>query len=121
MNTKDRFQDWTPIVLHKQISSTDAARSGHVISIPKYSTNSINKFIDDNEIHPINISTKEIGLVIQNGRKQKNLSQKDLDKLCNFPPNTCQLYENGKAVIVTEQLNKIAKHLGIKIPRHKKI
>ena len=47
----------------------------------------------------------------------KNYPQRELDNLCMFPKNTISKYENGKAIIDHNQLNRLEKELGVKLPR----
>lgn len=63
--------------------------------------------------------TLELSRQIQQARCAKNppLSQKDLDKKCNFPSNTVRDYENGTATVIPDQLNILSRELGVQLKR----
>jgi len=61
----------------------------------------------------------ELSIQIQQARcaMEPKVSQKDLDKKCNFPQNTIRDYENGTANVVPAQLNILSKILGVQLKR----
>jgi putative transcription factor len=125
-------QDWNTRVLKKDVKLTtdQKLKTGELAKVSRTGLNkSSGKSIlgskDANDFDPENISklptsTLELKHAIQEARKNKKMSQADLDKACNFPRNTIRDYENGKAVLVPDQLNKMNTVLGVKLPRPKK-
>jgi ribosome-binding protein aMBF1 (putative translation factor) len=63
--------------------------------------------------------TAELSKQIQQARcaKEPPLSQKDLDKKCNFPSNTVRDYENGTASVVPSQLAILSRELNVQLKR----
>jgi ribosome-binding protein aMBF1 (putative translation factor) len=122
----NNFQDWQSVTINTKITKPDAIRTGQFDTISKNVSNSNTSknptIIDpeDGSIPNVATATLDIGKQIQTARLSKNMTQKKLDQLCNFPPHTVQSYENSKAVLKTDELNLIARHLGIKITRPKK-
>ena len=133
-------QDWDSVILkkhetnpQKKKKATDIDQSSMVrrqtSNSPAIKVNSqkvIYEFDPENVSAPTT-STHELGIAIQqariaeNNKLKKNLTQIELDNLCAFPKNTVRDYENGSAIVNPEQLNKINRVLGIKLPRpHKK-
>jgi ribosome-binding protein aMBF1 (putative translation factor) len=45
------------------------------------------------------------------------MTQKQLDQKCQFPPNTCNSWEAGKACPTGPQINILHRILGIKLER----
>jgi ribosome-binding protein aMBF1 (putative translation factor) len=113
-------QDWTTVILKKNKSND----TGNIkkSTPPKTGLGIKIKNLEDNEsekLQSIPTSTKEMGKEIKIGRETKEMGQRDLDKLCNFPANTIRNYENGSAVVVPGQLSKINKVLGTRIKKPK--
>jgi putative transcription factor len=121
-------QDWETRVIKKtsQKKTTDEKlKSGEMKKITRKGLNKNSETISsksDNDFDPENItkpvtSTLELKLAIQQARTTKKWTQFDLDKACNFPSGTTRDYENGSAVIKPDQLNKLNRALGVKLPR----
>ena len=121
-------QDWKPIVfrpkksvvnVHNNNKSAQGSKKDiHQISKSGISPKIANNFDPDNMSSPLK-SNRSLGITIMNARTNKKLSQRELDNLCMFPKNTISKYENGKAIINHNQLNKLEKELGVKLPRVK--
>ncbi len=73
------------------------------------------KIKDDDELPQVEKVGIDIGKQIMQGRLAKNLKQTDLAKQLNITPDIIRDYENGSAPLNKSVLNKIGKHLGIKI------
>ena len=63
--------------------------------------------------------TREQGLMIQNTRKAKGLTQKQLANQIGEKPDVIKQYENGKAIINNKIITKLERKLNIKL-RNKK-
>lgn len=126
-------QDWEQRVLKKdnRVKTTEEKlKTGEMVKVVRQGINKNSKSTSgssksDNDFDPENISkpvtsTLELKLAIQQARTTKKWTQSDLDKLCNFPSGTIRDYENGTAVIKADQLNKLNKAFGVKLPRPKK-
>lgn len=122
-------QDWNEIVLRKKKTKQEQIRDGEVKTVTKKTSNKKNNQIIGsraaNDFDPENIeklvtSNRDLGIAIMNARNAKNMKQSDLDQRCNFPKNTVQNYENGKATVVPSQINTLERVLGVKLPRPKK-
>lgn len=68
----------------------------------------------------VKVSNRTLANAIQKARTEKKMSQTDVDNACNFPKNTVRNYENCKAVINPNQLNKLNRLFGVKLPRPRK-
>lgn len=73
------------------------------------------KIKDDDELPVSDKVGIEIGKTIMQARLQKNLKQSDLAKQLNITPDIIRYYENGSAIRNGDLLNRIGKHLGIKL------
>lgn len=103
-----KFQDFKPVILKK------------VTPKKKVNTNKQNNQrtimtkIDNEEIKLPTVPL-EMSKIIQQARTNKNLTQVDLAKKCNFPKETIRDYENGKAIIKHSELTAICRALGINL------
>ncbi len=130
MNSNNQ-QDWEPVILRKK--PVPGKGNTEIVSknaTNKHSTQSVsgkaaNDFDPEHIVAPVT-SNIDIGKAIASGRsakmitkngEEKPMTQTDLDHACNFPLNTIKTYENGTAVLNRENLTKIERVLGIKIPR----
>ncbi|XP_075912274.1 endothelial differentiation-related factor 1 isoform X2 [Petromyzon marinus] len=57
----------------------------------------------------------EVGKIIQKGRQDKGLTQKDLATRINEKPNVITDYESGKAIPNNQILGKIERIIGLKL------
>ena len=115
-------QDWTPVVLKKPVKTVQkeqvVRQSGNSGSGSQLSKNVREEF-DPEKIKPVKKADFPLAQAIKNARATKNITQKDLDKQCQFPANTINSYESQTAVIVPAQLVKMERVLGCKLPRNK--
>uniref|UniRef100_A0A6T7MXR2 HTH cro/C1-type domain-containing protein n=2 Tax=Geminigeraceae TaxID=589343 RepID=A0A6T7MXR2_9CRYP len=121
-------QDWEPVVLRKNASSTSAAKGGAPAG-PKGGTSKltaagvdIRKLEADDDDAPMKLPTAslDLRLAIQQARNAKGLSQKDFASKMMVPPKTVQDYESGKAIPNNQLIAKMEKVLGCKLPRASK-
>ena len=120
-------QDWKPVTLHRTYTANEALkkaqRTGTSTTLHKQ-TNSgtINSRKLDNETENFNIvkSGLTLGKEIQQGRNNKNLTQKQLATILNEKPQVIQQYENGQAIPNPQIINKLQKALGVKLTRPNK-
>ena len=102
-------QDWEPVVFRKR----PAPKRGPTPSTSRAVTNDY----DPETVTAPKTSNRSMGLSIQQGRQAKGMKQTDLDSTCNLPRGTTSSYESGKAVYKPNEVNKMARALGITIPR----
>jgi ribosome-binding protein aMBF1 (putative translation factor) len=103
-------QDWEPVVLRKHQSTRGRGPSRTV-------SKSITDDFDPETSSLPKTSNRAMGLAIQQGRMAKGMKQAALDSTCNFPKGTTSSYESGKAIYKPNDVNKMARVLGITIPR----
>lgn len=126
-------QDWEPVVLrkHKTKKELNAANKStqKVPKDTKPNSNSnsnqqlskkLKNDFDPEAIVGQTLSTRELSNAIQQGRASKQITQTDLDKACMFPKNTTRDYENCSIQVNSEQINKMERVLGVKLPRPNK-
>jgi len=120
-------QDWKPVTLHRNYTASEtlkkAQRTGTSTSVEKQTTQGVsNSKKLDNETETFNIvkSGLTLGKEIQQGRSNKNLTQKQLATMLNEKPQVIQQYENGQAIPNPQIINKLQKALGVKLTRPKK-
>ena len=92
-------QDWNTVTFNKPKPTTTTTTVNH--SQPKIKLDE-----DGQEISKIKYVTKEMAKIISESRTSLKLSQKDLATKCNMD-----------CVYVADHVNKIARGLGVKIPR----
>ncbi|XP_077593212.1 endothelial differentiation-related factor 1 homolog [Stigmatopora nigra] len=66
------------------------------------------------ELHHDRVSL-EVGKVIQKGRQDKGLTQKDLATKINEKPQVIADYESGKAIPSNQVMGKIERAIGLKL------
>lgn len=133
MNQNNPNQDWEPVIIRRPKTKADKS---NVEVVPKASASHPNKKLPNlnktvlHDFDPENVSkppTADTNLkqAIQAARMAKKkpdgstMTQADLDKACQFPKNTVRDYENGTAVVVSQQITKMNQVLGVKLPRQK--
>lgn len=105
-------QDWEPKVLKKVVPKTQTIQVKPTTSGPKVQYN------EDGETEVvIKKVTKEMGKLISTTRNEKGLKQEQLAQQCNIDKATINRIEQGNENYNFQQINSIAKVLGIKIPR----
>ena len=106
------YQNWEKTVLTK--SAVKPKR------YPRTEKKSVDNFDPEHQTNTT-VSNKTLASAIQKARAEKKMSQSDLDRKCNFPKNTVRNYENCKAVVKPNELNKLNRVLNVKLPRPKKV
>lgn len=119
-------QDWEPVVLRKHKTKKELNKNTQKVpkevkpnsnsNQPQLSKKLKNDF-DPEAIIGQTLSTRELSNAIQQGRVAKEMTQSDLDKACMFPKNTTRDYENCSIQVNSEQINKMERILGVKLPR----
>ena len=104
-------QQWDKVVLSKKPKPNNFHSQNEKKS---------NDNFDPDQQTNITISNKTLAIAIQKARAEKKITQTEVDRSCNFPKNTVRDYENCKAVINSNQLNKLNRVFGVKLPRPKK-
>jgi ribosome-binding protein aMBF1 (putative translation factor) len=110
------IQDWEPRVLRKP---TNATATGHhkpkVSHIPSSTKTTYDE--EGNEIIKLKTVSNDMAQFIVKARLEKGLKQIDLARQANVDAKTMGEIERGGCVYNAGQINKIAKALGITIPR----
>lgn len=97
--------DWKPVILRKKLKEP-------LITKPKEKLDENGEVVVDIK----KVSIKMAQIIIQ-GRANKNIKQIELARMCNLDTKTINDIEKADCVYNCKQINKIAKALGIKIPR----
>lgn len=108
------IQDWEPLVLKKR----EPPKKGP--GPPSTASKTLNHDFDPESIVAPKTSGLSMSMAIQQGRNSKGMKQSELDSACNLPKGTTSLYETGKAVYKPNEVNSMARVLGITIPRPSK-
>jgi ribosome-binding protein aMBF1 (putative translation factor) len=124
--SSNNFQDWEPVTITRTKTKKEEVKSGNCDTVKRKEATNSNKPAtviskkDANDfegIAHIPKPTLQLKQAIQNARQTLKLTQSDLDKACNFSPNTVSNYENGTATVVPGDLQKMEKVLKVKLPR----
>lgn len=107
------IQDFEPRVLKR---TTDTKENKRTISrLPTVANVTYDE--EGNEVIKLKIVSHEMAQFIAKSRTEKGLKQVDLAKQTNLDTKTISDIERGGCVYNATQINKIAKVLGVKIPR----
>lgn len=105
-------QDWTPVVFKKSSKETKADVPKVIHNQPKITLDE-----DGQEVVKLKLVTKEMAKVVVESRTALKLSQKELGVKCNLDSKIINEIERSGCVYNADHLNKIARALGVKIPR----
>jgi len=106
-------QDWEPRVLRKDTKSTEHKTTvSRPASVAKVSYDE-----EGNEVIKLKTVSHEMAQFIIKARNEKGLKQIDLAKQSNLDSKTVSDIERGGCVYNATHVNKIAKVLGVNIPR----
>ena len=123
MSDAANFQDWTPVVIHKNYSSKNANEAvqagGSVQSVKKStfvgsSTTKVAEAGDASEI-PEPTIVPGLGARISQARATLKLSQKELAQRINVPLQTVNQIEASKLKATNEILQKMERVLQVKL------
>lgn len=129
-NGNPSHQDFTPVFIHKDKTKKEKIKDGEVETVRRDTANkgtSTTKVLSNAQAHdfdPENIkklpvANHNIKKALETARRNKNnMTQSDLDKVCNLPKNTTKSYEDGTAVLNSAILVKMARALGVKSLTH---
>jgi len=106
------YQDWTPVVLRKDKPQVKKPQFVNNTSLGK-----VNVDNDGDETVKIKKVTYNMAQLITKTRTDKKLTQVELARSCNFDKKIIADIERGDCVYNAMHINKIARVLGIKIPR----
>jgi len=106
-------QDWTPTVLKKFVPQTKT------VTVKPHTTNNGPKvtYEDGEEQVTIKKVTKEMAKTISDARNLKKLTQIQLAQQCKLDKAIINQIEQANCIYNAQQINAIAKVLGIKIAR----
>ena len=108
-------QDWKPIILSN--AKNTPAHKQEIIAIKKPVFNNINSAKlehDEEEGKKLKTYGAEYGRRVQEGRKQKNWTQKQLAQQLNVKSDVVQKIENGTGLVDGQICNKIFRILQVK-------
>ncbi len=105
-------QDWTPVVFKKSSKETKADGPKVIHTQAKITLDE-----DGQEVVKIKLVSKEMARVVIDARTALKLSQKELGVKCNLDSKIINEVERSGCVYNADHLNKIARALGVKIPR----
>jgi putative transcription factor len=109
-------QDWKPVIFKKK---TQMEINNEKVST-LHTSQSSKKTEENPDSFKINRITGKMGKQISEARVAKKISQKQLANMINLPQKTIQDYENGKAKVDGNIINKLNRVLNIKIHRDDK-
>ena len=72
---------------------------------------------DGEEVISVKLVTKEMSNIIREKRNELKMTQKELGQKCNLDSKIINDIERGGCLYISEQINKISRVLGVKIPR----
>ena len=103
-------QDWTHVVLKKQVKSSKP--------VPRFTPEAlrlraIEKDDPDTNRKQTREVTRESRHALVSGRIAKNLTQEQVDRVCGFPKHTTRDIEAGKFVPSGMQMTILQKHTGV--------
>jgi ribosome-binding protein aMBF1 (putative translation factor) len=109
-------QDWDPLVLRKDTSKDPKSTKKPTISRPA-SVAKVSHDDDGTEVLTLKTVSREMAQFIINARTTNGLKQVELAKRANLDPKTVADIERGGGIYNPGHINKIAKVLGVNIPR----
>lgn len=109
------IQDWKPHVLRKNTTKQTEKKPTvtHSASVTKVTYDD-----DGNEIIKLKTVSLKMAQFIMKARIDKGLKQIDLAKQTSIDVKTIGEIERGGCIYKAEQINKIGRVLGVKIPRN---
>jgi ribosome-binding protein aMBF1 (putative translation factor) len=102
-------QNWTPIVFNNLNNSNNSG------SLPKLQNS------DNDDIEIKTEVPKHLCKLISQARTARNKTQKGLASELGISYTILNTWESGKEIPTNNDIAKLEKHLGIKLPRTKKI
>jgi ribosome-binding protein aMBF1 (putative translation factor) len=105
-------QDWTPVVLRKDKPKEKKPQYVNATSVGKVN-------VDDDGVETVKIKKVSYNMaqLIIKTRTEKKLTQVELARSCNFDKKIIADIERGNCVYNAIHINKIARVLGVIIPR----
>ena len=105
------YQDWTPVVIHKN-SKKKSSQSSQSIQNPAGHKEFLK--LDSDDIPKILYVTRDEANNVIQARKAKNLKQEDLAKLLNINISIIKDFESQKLKSNKQLYNRIMNVLGVK-------
>lgn len=130
-------QDWEPVILRNRNPKTNSKQQknakGDVQTVLRNTTPNASSTVqlpktllhdfDPENVPTVLMTSNNLSTSIRIARNAKlmpnglPMTQSDLDKASQVPKNTVRDYENGSAVYNSDHVNKIARALGVTLPR----
>lgn len=108
-------QDWEPRVLRKPVKTQAQVQHSHTSNAPSTIKTTYDE--EGNEVFKLKTVSNKMAQFIIKARVEKGLKQIDLAKQSNVDAKTISEIERGGGVYDAGQINKIARALGVTIPR----
>lgn len=108
-------QDWETVVIRKPVKKTINSKETYIPRPPSTIKTTYDK--EGNEIEKLKTVSHEMAQLIIKTRNSKGMKQKDLATRASIDVNVLAEIERGGCVYDAGKINKIAKALGVTIPR----
>ena len=101
-------QDWNPVILHGKATP----RKHDIVAKQNPVAQHLAK-IEREEFVKSKTLSHDSRIALQQGRLALKKTQKEIDQLCSFPPNTMSAFESGRSTPNGTQLNTLNRILKI--------
>lgn len=111
-------QDWTPFVIKNKNADNKAKafREGRTEAIKKISLDHKSRKLEqEDEVKPIEKVSRDISVLVQQGRMEKKLTQKELAQKLNIKPEIIRDIEAGKLANDKQIISKLQRILGVRL------
>jgi putative transcription factor len=122
------FQDARVITLAKPLTKAEAIRTGKRTIEKKFGAGGNSHVVSSTGVRATTVEAEDyrppvadhaLKDAIQKARLAKGLTQKSLAMACSMPASVVQSYENGTAVIIQSELDKMSSALGVHLKKPK--
>jgi hypothetical protein len=113
-------QDWTPVVIRRRYTKTEAIQKGMTSTQARDTEKSekirLAKLASNDDVAPPKkrVNSESIQALIRK-RIDMKLSQDKADMLCSFPKHTFRDIESQRLIPNNEHMRKIQSHFGIQV------
>lgn len=103
-------QDWNPVILHGKSTPKQ-----HTTVLKQNPTAQHLAKIEREEFVKSKTLSHESRIALQQARLAMKKTQKEVDQLCSFPPNTMSAFESGRSTPNGNQLNTLNRVLKVSL------